>query len=135
MGFDERLPVSIPSFHPVFRIGEDGALRTEMIIEVVQQRQVSFDDAAPDLGTFPMRGGATIIIGKPSLVEARRQHYEGGGCKPQGEIRYVIAKHLHGNVGNARELRQRLHYQRLGLVEGNDPERFTINFALTHGGF
>src|SRR5262249_40023361 len=135
MGFDEGLAVRIPSFHPVFRIGEDGGLRTEMVIEVVQERQVHFDDGAPGLGTFPMRGGATIIIGKPSFVDARRQHFEGGGYKPQGQIRYVIAKHLHGNVGDAREGRQRLHYQRLGLVEGDDPERFTINFALTHGGF
>ena len=135
LGFDEMLPVSIPSFHPVFRIGEDGSLRTEMVIEAVQERSVDFDDAAPGLGAFPMRGGATIIVGKPSLVEARRQYYEQKKYVPHGNIRYVIPKHLHGDVGKQRIARQRRSYQRLGLVEGNDPNRFMVNFALTHGGF
>ena len=32
-----------PSFHPVFRIGRDGSLRTDMVIELVQTRRVPFD--------------------------------------------------------------------------------------------
>jgi hypothetical protein len=118
----------------VFRIGEDGALRTEMVVEVVQERQLSFDDAEPGLGTFPIRSGATIIIGKPTLVEVRRQRYETGQYVPHGNIRYVIGKQLGGDVGARRQARQRLHLQRLGLVEGSDPDRFTVDFALTHGG-
>lgn len=128
-------PIDIPSFHPVFRIGEDGALRTEMVVEVVQERQVNFDDHEPTLGTFPIRGGATIIIGKPTLVEARRRHYETGQYIPQGNIRYVIGKQLGGEAGARRQVRQRAHYQRLGLVEGNDPDRFMIDFALAHQGY
>jgi len=132
---DRECPVDIPSFHPVFRIGEDGALRMEMVVEVVQEHQVNFDDGEPGLGAFPMRGGATIIIGKPTLVDARRQHYETGQYIPHGNIRYVIGKHLGGEVGARRQARQRTHYQRLGLVEGNDPDRFRIDFALAHQGY
>jgi len=126
--------VEIPSFHPVYRLGEDGVLRTEMVVEVVQERDANFDEEEPDLGSFPMRGGATIIIGKPSLVEIRRQHYETGSFVPFGRIRYVIGKQRDGAIGGFREARQRLQLQRLGLVEGSDPDRFTIDFALTHGG-
>lgn len=132
---DLASPIDIPSFHPVFRIGEDGALRTEMVVEVVQERQTSFDDTEPGLGTFPLRGGATIIIGKPTLVEARRHRYEKGEYIPYGNVRYVIGKQLDGDAGARRQSRQRAHLQRLGLVEGSDPDRFRIDFALTHGGF
>jgi hypothetical protein len=126
--------VEIPSFHPVYRLGEDGVLRTEMVVEVVQERDANFDQEEPGLGSFPMRGGATIIIGKPTLVEIRRQHYETGSYVPFGRIRFVIGKQRDGAIGGFREARQRLQLQRLGLVEGSDPDRFTIDFAMTHGG-
>jgi hypothetical protein len=132
---DPDAPVDIPSFHPVFRIGGDGVLRTEMVVEVVQEHNVDFDESEPSLGAFPMRGGATIIIGKPTLVEARREHYETGQYTPHGNIRYVIGKQLDGDSGASRKARQRAHYQRLGLVEGNDPDRFMIDFALAHQGY
>jgi hypothetical protein len=132
---DRQSPVNIPSFHPVFRIGEDGVLRTEMVVEVVQEQHVNFDDREPEFGTFPMRGGATIIIGKPTLVEVRREDYETGQHTPHGNIRYVIGKQVDGDAGARRKARQRAHYQRLGLVEGNDPDRFMIDFALTHQGY
>jgi hypothetical protein len=132
---DTQGTVDISSFHPVFRITEDGALRTEMVVEVVQERQVNFENGEPELGTFPMRGGATLIIGKPTLVEARRQHYEKGEYIPHGNIRYVIGKQLQGDAGDRRQTRQRAHYQRLGLIEGNDPDRFMIDFALAHQGY
>jgi hypothetical protein len=133
LGFDETLPITIPSFHPVFRVDEDGSLRTEMVVEAVQERHLRFDAAHPGLGSFPMRGGATIVIGKPSLLEVRRDvaHKR---YTPHGNIRYVIGKHLHGASGKEREERQRHHYERTGLVEGSDPDRFEVDFALTHAG-
>lgn len=134
LGFDEGLPVTIATFHPVFRIDQDGSLRTEMVVEAVQVREVPFNADQPTLGSFPMRGGATLIIGKPSLVEVRRQ-VANGHYVPHGNVRYVIAKHLHGDAAREREERQRHHYQRTGLIEGNDPDRFKIDFALTHGRF
>jgi hypothetical protein len=128
LGFDPGLPVEIPSFHPVFRVNPDGSLRTDMVVEMVQRRDVQFDKDGPRLGTFPMRGGATLIIAKPTVEELRRAPDCGA------TIRYVIAKHLHGSEGQGREERQRRHCQRVGLVEGSDPDRFQIDFAMVHGG-
>jgi hypothetical protein len=133
LGFDEKLPISVVSFHPVFRINQDGSLRTDMIVEAVQERDAKFDPEEPGLGSFPMRGGATIIISKPPVAEMRRADRTGNG-EPFGDIRYVIGKHLRGAAGDAREQRQRRHFQRLGLVEGTDPNRFSIDFAIAHGG-
>jgi hypothetical protein len=133
LGFDETLPISVVSFHPVFRINQDGSLRTDMVVEAVQERAARFDPTQPSLGDFPMRGGATIIVSKPALAEVRREKRL-GNTQPYGTIRYVIGKHLHGATGEARVSRQRRYYERMGLMEGNDPDRFTIDFALTHGG-
>ena len=133
IGFDPDVPVSVPSFHSIFRVNQDGSLRTDMVVEATQVRAAPFDPNNPDLGTFPMRGGATIIISKPTLAELRRKERDGEELD-YGVLRYVIAKHLRGETGAVREARQRSHYQSLGLVEGDDPDRFQIDFAITHGG-
>jgi hypothetical protein len=133
LGFDPKLPVHVISFHPVFRVAQDGSLRTDMIVETMQERMVPFDPSQPALSRFPLRGGATIIISKPPLNNRRRLP-DGGGNGSYGEIRYVIGKHLQGVDGVARETRQRRYYNRIGLAEGCDPDRFRIDFALTHGG-
>jgi hypothetical protein len=128
LGFDPRLPVDVPSFHPVFRVSPDGSLRTDMVVEMVQRRDAYFDKREQSLGTFPMRGGATVIISKPTVEELRRNANAGA------TIRYVIAKQLHGAEGRAREDRQRRYCEKIGLVEGADPGRFQIDFAMVHGG-
>jgi hypothetical protein len=132
LGFDPDLPIIVPSFHPMFRILEDGSVRTDMVVEAVQMREARFDPDHPELGSFPFRGGATLIISKPPLVTIRRRE-AAGVYQRHGNIRYVISKHL-DSVGCERERKQRKHYERAGLVEGDDPARFSINFALTHGG-
>jgi hypothetical protein len=122
LGFQPDIPVSIPSFHPVFRINPDGSLRTDMVVEMVQTRRAVFHDDAPQLGTFPVRGGATLLIRKPTADEI-------DAGKGDATIRYVIAKHLNED----REQRQRRYGEQLGLTEGNSPNRFRINFGLVHG--
>ena len=126
LGFDLGLPVSIPSFHPVFRINTDGSLRTDMIVEMVQMREVPFQADAPQLGTFPLRGGATLIIQKPRADEP-------AALKGEATICYVIAKHLHGPEGRKRAQRQRRVGERLGLTEGSDSHRFMVDFSMVHG--
>ena len=130
LGFavNPRLRVEVPSFHPVFRVNPDGSLRTDMVVEMVQRTDVHFDPQQESLGTFPMRGGATVIISKPTVEELRRD--AGAGAT----IRYVIGKRLDGAEGQSREERQRRYAQRIGLVEGRDPDRFQIDFAMVHGG-
>jgi hypothetical protein len=127
LGFDLNLDVAVPSFHPVFRIDRDGSLRTEMVVEMVQKREALFAEQSRGLGTFPLRGGATVIISKPSLDQY-------AAIPDTAPLRYVISKHLDGSEGKLREERQRSYNQHLGLVEGNDPDRFQINFAMVHEG-
>jgi hypothetical protein len=133
MGFDPAIPIDIPSFHPSFRVNPDGSLRTDLVVEATQERVAPFDPNNPQLGTFPIRGGATVIITRPEFSELRRKERDHESLD-YGLVRFVIAKHLHGPTGEAREARQRDNYRRLGLVEGSDPGRFQMDFALTHAG-
>jgi hypothetical protein len=129
LGFDPALEIAVPSFHPVFRINPDGSLRTDMVVELVQRRDVEFDKRGKGLGRFPLRGGVTMIVSRPTVDQ---QQSPTAGAP----VRYVIAKHLHGAEGTFREERQRRYAQRLGLLEGSDsdPHHFEINFAMLHGG-
>lgn len=117
--------IAVPSFHPTFRVGEDGALRIEMVLEVVQHREVAFDPGEPGFGSYLLHGGATVIVRKPPVED-------GSG---DAAIRFVIGKQIGGDAGERRQARQTAHYQRLGLVDGGDSRRFMIDFALTHGGY
>jgi len=118
--------ISVPAFHPAFRLAPDGSLRIDMVVEMSQMYDALFDPKKPELGTFPMRGGLTLLIAKPSLEK---------GEYPPGEIRYVIQKRLGGGHGKKREERQRRFSQREGLLNGEDPKRFQLDFNMLHGGF
>jgi hypothetical protein len=95
-----------------------------MVVEMSQKYEAPFDPGKLELGTFPMRGGVTLLIAKPPLKD---------GQAPPGEIRYLIQKRLDGDDGALREKRQRQFSQREGLLEGNDPKRFELDFNLLHG--
>jgi hypothetical protein len=125
LGFRSDLYISVPSFHPAFRLVPDGSLRIDMVVEMSQKYEAPFEPKKPELGTFPMRGGATLIIAKPPLDD---------GKYAPGEIRYLIRKRLNCGPGDPREDHQRRFNQREGLLEGNDPKRFQIDFNLLHGG-
>lgn len=124
LGFvdDPTLRVRIPSFHQMFHVGADGRLQVSMAIEMVQTTRVPFDPKLPELGTFPFRGGATVIVSGPT-------------SRHRPQVRYVISKRLDGEEGEARQRRQRAFYQRSGFLLGkaNDDHRFDIDFALIHG--
>jgi hypothetical protein len=121
-----ELYISVPSFHPAFRLSPDGSVRIDMVVEMAQQVQVPFDPNKPELGTFPMRSGSTLLISKPPLVD---------GKYGPGYLRYLIRKRLEGPYGDRRQVRQRNFNLREGLMEGNDPKRFQINFNMLHSGF
>lgn len=124
LGFAGGVDVSIPSFHPTFRVNHDGSLRTDMVVEMVQTRDVPFT-TSPGLGTFPMRGGATLIIQKPTPYESGN-----GGAV----IRYVIAKHLPQDPNDPRVIEKRRFAEHLGLGEGTGSKSLQVNFAMVHGG-
>ena len=124
LGFRPDLFISVPSFHPAFRIAPDGSLRVDMVVEMSQKYEAPFDPAKPEMGTFPMRGGVTMLIAKPPLDR---------GNAASGEVRYLIQKRLDRIQGKQREERQRQFSQRAGLQDGKDPRRFALDFNMLHG--
>jgi hypothetical protein len=118
-----------PSFHTVFRIARDGSLRTDMVVELVQTQRVPFDESMPNAGSFPFRGGVTLIISAPELDE--------DGNRGEAEVRYAISKCINGQAGNLRKARQREYLLSQGLANGDtdDPKHFQGNFGLLHQGF
>jgi hypothetical protein len=134
LGFDDDPTLApefkpyAPSFHPVYRVARDGSLLTDMVVELVQTRPVPFDAQFPGAGSFPLRGGVTLIISAPPVYFGR----EG-----VAEVRYAIGKALIGEEGRIREERQRTYSLALGLANGNteEPNHFQANFGLIHQGF
>ena len=126
LGFRQGDFISVPSFHPAFRIAPDGSLQINMVVEMSQCYEAPFDTKRPEMGSFPMRGGVTLLISKPQLEN---------GAYGAGEICYLIQKRLDGEVGAQREERQRRFSHREGLAEGNDPKRFQLDFNMLHGSF
>lgn len=133
LGFDMRNggnDIAVPSFHPTFRIGLDGSLKIDMVVEVVQTRWTDLDADNPALGHFPLRGGVTLLVSQAPLDE--------NGNRQDPRIRYVIHNHLSAE----RERRERHHYARIGLGRGkalrkrpkDDERRFQIDFGFIHGG-
>jgi hypothetical protein len=135
LGFDDDPKLSpecqpyTPSFHPVFRVAPDGSLRIDMVVELVQTKKVAFDKEVKSLGSFPLRGGVTLIISAPVVDQF--------GRAGDPEVRFAISKRLTGDEGNRREARQREYYMSMGMLTGNteDPKHFQVDFGLLHQGF
>jgi hypothetical protein len=128
LGFKPDQHISVPSFHPAFRLTPDGSMRIDMVVEMAQQQQIYYDPEKPELGTFPMRGGSTLLISKPPLKD-RNSDYG------PGQIRYLIRKRLDGPNGDRRQRRQRNFNLREGLLEGKSDKRFQLDFNMLHSGF
>ena len=115
LGFEPGRSISVPSFHPMFRLGEDGVLRIDMVVEIIQTRREYFDCAVPKLGTFDLREGVTLMIANRPIVDDQR-------CDPR--IRFVIAKHANAD---------RLASQRSAYAFGAWMTDQRIDFSLVHG--
>jgi hypothetical protein len=126
LGFTPGKFISVPSFHPAFRLTPDGSMRVDMVVEMAQTADIPYDPGNKDLGTFPMRSGSTLLISKPPLKD---------GVYGPGQLRYLIRKRIDGPYGERRQRRQRSFNLREGLLEGNDPRRFQIDFNMLHSGF
>jgi hypothetical protein len=126
LGFRRGEYISVPSFHPAFRLTPDGDMRIDMIVEMAQTADIPYDPKEPALETFPMRSGSTLLITKPPLHN---------GSYGSGQLRYLIRKRLDGPYGERRQRRQRSFNLREGLLEGKDPKRFQLDFNMLHSGF
>jgi hypothetical protein len=125
LGFRPGKFISVPSFHPACRFTPDGRMRIDMVVEMAQQEEIPFDPKRPELGTFPMRSGSTLLITKPPLKDG---NYE------DGVLRYLIRKRLDRKSGEKRQKRQRDFHLREGLLEGKGESRFEMNFNMLHSG-
>lgn len=98
LGLMPGVPIQAHSFHPVHRVGPDGRLKVEVVVELVQQRAVRFDSDDEGSPMFKFRGGTTLLIAQ-----------EPGN---EGEVRYSVQKSLgHDDQHNERLSRQR-EYQK-----------------------
>jgi hypothetical protein len=97
-----------------------------MVVELVQTKKVFFNPKMPDLGSFPMRAGVTLIVSAPDYKK-----------REVPEVRFAIGKQMIEEAGQKREDRQRAYYLAMGLLNGDtdDPNHFQANFGLLHQGF
>jgi hypothetical protein len=128
LGLDPHLPITVPSFHPVFRTKQNGRLRMEMVVEIIQSTQAQFSDSVPQAGTFPFRAGVTLIIEAPKP----KSHEQPMDVPPK--VRFVIGREMIGPDAKQREEKQRSFFIAQGLAQGNteDATHFQANFGLLH---
>ncbi len=67
-----RVPIESVGFHPVFRVGRDGQLLVEVVIQLAQKAP----NDGHDFGGMPLRGGSNVIV------------------QANGKMRYLISKPL-----------------------------------------
>ncbi|NMN06748.1 MULTISPECIES: peptidase M4 [unclassified Novosphingobium] len=117
LGFDPTQGrIAAPSFHPMFRLGEDGVLRIDMVVEFIQTTTEWFDPAIPELGKFEMRGGVTVMIASPPFE---------GEQRGEPRVRYVIPR---------KRSKERFECQRSAFAAGGMmTSDHRIDFALVHG--
>lgn len=120
---DDRYGIAVPSFHPMFRVAQNGELKIDMVVELVQTRTAPlYPGITPDpMASFKARSGVTLIIAKPSMV---------AGQRGQPYVRYAIAKHL----TPARLDRQRAALAASPVACHGADGHFAIDFALLHQG-
>jgi hypothetical protein len=130
LGLDPKLPVHVPSFHPVFRNKANGRLRVEIVAEIIQSRQASFDPETPEAGEFPFRAGVTLIIEAPELAH----HGIDTVTELAPRVRFAIGRSMKDPDADKREKKQRAFAISQGLAAGNtkDPTHFQANFGLLH---
>jgi hypothetical protein len=106
------------TFHPVYRIGPDGRLLVEFVVEFLQQREERLDPNDLASPGFVFRGGSTVIFNH------------------RGEVRFVIDKRL----ASDERLRQRDYLSSLSehaaasAFTTRMPLSIALNFAALHRG-
>jgi len=75
---EKRAPIRIDSYHPCWRVGQDGRMVFELFVNYVQTVRAT-DGPSEDFGGIPVRAGCTLI------------------AAADGRVRYVIAKRFEGS--------------------------------------
>jgi len=121
---DERtkLPLTrVHSVRPARRVSPNGNTEADLVMEIIQTRDVPFDESDPHGPTFKFRGGCTMLID-------RDKH----------EVRWCIAKSIYDEERLERERAYRTGDSAMSLHSTyfGDPRigRFDEPFALLHRG-
>jgi hypothetical protein len=114
----------------VFRTKDNGRLRVEMVVEIVQSRQAAFDPSVLEAGSFPFRGGVTLIVEAPELTFKAGK----GTVALPANVRFAIGRSMTGDDAPAREQKQRNFAVAQGFALGDtqDPTHFQANFGRLH---
>lgn len=109
--------IQASSYYPIHRIGPDGRLVVDFVVEFMQKREEHLDPDDRKSPTFTFRGGSTVIFNH------------------RGEVRYVIQK----RVDNDRRLAEQRDYmgqlgQMSALAVFKPDEIEPLNFAAVHRG-
>jgi hypothetical protein len=118
LGLDPRLPVQAHSYHPIHRIGPDGQLAVDFVVEFLQQRDEPLDPDLPGSPAIKYFGGTTVIF------DAR------------GEVRYAIEKSITNRkrLDRQRDFRlEQWHASAAGPYLEAKPDG-RINFRMVHRG-
>ena len=93
-------------FHPVFRVGRDGQLLVEVVVQFAQKAETEHD-----FGGVPLRGGSTVIV------------------QANGKLRYVISKPLPSagiSADDNRRAQERVERQRAFVQSLDEMDSFHI---------
>ena len=119
---NRRPKVEVHSLRPLRRVGPDGQLNVDLILEMTQKREVRIDPSAKESPTFVFRGGCTLLVDLEN-----------------GNLRYCILKNImsESRLQRQREFlaspaRHNLHRTYFG--ERDDDEQ-AEPFALLHRQF
>jgi hypothetical protein len=84
----------------------------------------------PEAGSFPFRGGVTLIVEAPELGT----NHDGHTVALPPVVRFAIGKPIVGEESLRREQAQRTFALAQGLAVGDteDPAHFQANFGLVH---
>jgi hypothetical protein len=110
--------IQVSSFHPVHRVGPNGQLEIDFVVQYLQQRKIPIVAGDPDAGEIVFRGGSTVIFNH------------------RGEVRYVIQK----SINNADRIERQRAYldgqaemSAVALYAPHDAQ--PLNFAAVHRGY
>ncbi|HEY1629805.1 MAG TPA: hypothetical protein VGF56_00720 [Rhizomicrobium sp.] len=114
----QDLKIQVSSFHPIHRVGPNGQLEVDFVVQYLQQRQVAIDPANPKSGTMLFRGGSTVIFNH------------------RGEVRYVIVKSVGSKTRLARQRAYLDEQAEMSAVALYAPDADkSLSFSAIHRGF
>ena len=119
LGLSTKYPIQAHSFHSLHRVGPDGRLVFDYVVEFLQKREAPLYPKDPKSPKFTFNGGSTVILNR------------------HGAIRYAVVK----RVDNERRLEsQRAFHQGAGdsiaaAAYAARPDLEAMDFCAVHRGY